>query len=257
MFSIFNAILRTPHLLKPGFSYFNEQRKEYFADKEKLKPLNQFLSLSINGLLGFKYLNSDLDLNNSLLYFRFQEFPLQLYWLMYSISSGAIHPAIREIRFILESWARANYMDEKHPNLSLLQKRDKQSKINFKNYYKKGKIVKEGSVNLLPKNTRESSIKLWDDVNKYSHPDPEELERIDKITSENVEKFLFNYGNKSKEDVIGFLSILTDIFLEITGFNTLLQETNLEWSREIFKNSMNEPVFKKMGEFPDLNRNKE
>ncbi len=246
VFQIYEDFLTLPHLIKAGFAYFDQQRKSYIQDEEKRKPFNHFLALSVNGLLIYKFLSNKKTLIDSLLYFRFQEFPLQMYWLLYSISSGAIHPAIRELRFILESWTRGYYVDQKNPNLTLLDKKEKQEGLKFKNYYSGKKIIREGSVNLLPDSIKKSSINLWSKLNEYSHPDPKELERIEKLSSENIHEALFNYGRPAQEIAFNFLSDLMVIFLELSGFDSLLKKQNLDWHRNLMEEYDDIPVLRKI-----------
>ena len=253
----YNDLLTISPLIQAGFSLFDQQRTSYLQDKEKKKPLNHFLGLSMNGLLCYKLLNANQKLDESLLYFRFQEFPLQIYWLMYSIASGAIHTAIRELRFILESWTRACHVDQKFPGLSLLDKREKQIGLKFNNRYKKKRIIEEGSVNSFPDSIKKISADLWTELNKFSHPDPKELERIDRLNQENIQDFLFNYDKTDQDSVFELLSNLMIIFLELSGFELLLKEPNLDWNFKMIQGFEDLPVFNKLSKYLDYKKENE
>jgi hypothetical protein len=57
---------------------------------------------------------SQFDRSNSLVLFRFIEVNKTLLWLYICILFGAYHPAIRELRYMLESMVQAYYVDTEH-----------------------------------------------------------------------------------------------------------------------------------------------
>ena len=84
--------------------------------------LNQFLIKTIydsrNEIQEYTkvLLNKSLNPNDSLFWFRITEYGIsQPYWLVISICCGSYHQAIREMRFLLESWSQAYYIDQEYP----------------------------------------------------------------------------------------------------------------------------------------------
>ena len=85
-------------------------------------------------------------------------------------------------------------------------------------------------------------------MNEFSHPDPKELERIDRLTEDNVHNILFNYGGTAQRIAFELLSDLMDIYQVLTGFDSFLRQPNLDWSRKMSQDLENIPSLKKLFE---------
>lgn len=214
-------------ILKIGFDKFTSNKEKYFESFENRIAASNYLSTTFMGLYNYeKYLKDQgLDPNASLLHFRFLEYPHQTYWLFNSVSSGAVHAAIREMRFILESWVRGYYIDRKYSNLNLKEKIDKQKGLKFNSYKRKGVLIEEGCVERLLPTLREKVKILWKKLNSFTHPDPSELDRL-KLNS--LKGAIFEFTKTDLKICLDHLKKLLDIFSELSGFDSLIKNPTRE-----------------------------
>ena len=120
-------------LLKSNLNHFLEK---YTQVREKTIR-NHFLEIGalqskgineyqrINGMFQKRMKDLNLETKDSLLLSRLWEYEFRhLHWLIFTTISGMYKEAIMEMRFILESWVQAYYIDLKFSNLSLEGKID-------------------------------------------------------------------------------------------------------------------------------------
>lgn len=117
----------------------------------------------------------ELEKTNSMLILRWAELQNILLWIWINVLYGRYHPAIRELRYILESIIQAYYIDVRHPKADI---------------YCKLEILKEISIfggRLIQKTDlehKEEIKKIYSDLSQYVHGSYEELK--DAIEEGNV-----------------------------------------------------------------------
>ena len=73
----------------------------------------------------------------------------------------------------------------------------------------------------------------------------------------NIKDFLFNYDTTDQDSAFELLSNLMVIFLELSGFELLLKEPNLDWNFKMIKGFEDLPVFKKLSKYLDSKKENE
>ena len=87
----------------------------------QIKGINEYQR--INGLFQQRMMDIGLNIENSLLLSRLWEYLFRhFHWLIFTVISGMYKEAIMEMRFILESWVQAYYIDLNYLELSLNEK---------------------------------------------------------------------------------------------------------------------------------------
>lgn len=110
---------------------------------------------------------SEFEKYNGLLFFRFFELTKQLFWLHFSVLSGAYHQSIRELRYILESAIQAYYIDREHPEAMIGCKLEIIKEID--------KLIGGRLIDRTDLEHKNELKVLYSDLSKYVHGSYEEL----------------------------------------------------------------------------------
>jgi hypothetical protein len=115
----------------------------------------------LDGLVGEKKFES-------LLVFRSFEFLKQMLWVCKCVHSGAYHTAIRELRFIFESFVQAYYVDKEHPDSEMVCKLEiikEMDKLIFGS-----KLIERTDLH-----NKKKLIDLYSELSKYVHSSYEQM----------------------------------------------------------------------------------
>jgi len=188
---------------------------EILADVRKETEQNQKEKVSIwaeyfsNWIDIWRYFDNCLGrekLLNSCLGFRLFQLNKELIWLWLECTSGIYDSAIRNLRYILESFLQAYYVDKEHPNANMECKLEILKEID--------KLVGRRLIeNLELDGKYKKQIRfLYDDLCKFAHPSFKEWQKIieeGKINS----KVTFRYDKDSFEECIKFTDRVMDIIV--------------------------------------------
>ncbi|MDD2679078.1 MAG: hypothetical protein PHS81_04310 [Candidatus Nanoarchaeia archaeon] len=172
----------------------------------------------------------------SLFFYRFLELNKQLLWIYKCVNSGAYHTAIRELRFVFESFIQAHYIDKEHPESEMECKLEIiKDKLIF------GSKLIDNTKNLENKNELK---KLYSELSKYTHSSYEELKipikegKVDTSIIFTYDKELFDkcyiFTNKVMDTIIfvlmSFEKRMIKKIQEDELIKQFLKETNCELS---------------------------
>ena len=107
------------------------------------------------------------DQGASMFFFRFVELQNNIMWILVCILFGRYHPAMRELRYVLESIAQAYYLDSEHPLADMNCKLEITKEIDRKRFTRlldRLDVVEKQKIKL-----------LYSDLSKYVHSTYEEL----------------------------------------------------------------------------------
>jgi hypothetical protein len=153
--------------------------------------------------------NLGLSPSDSLLHVRLWEYLNISRFLVYGISSGHYHQTYREMRFLIDSWAQAYYIDRLYVERSLKEK------INNKELGLYGRhLIQRAFSN--PKYAQELST-FYNALSKYTHGSKEELAKFDKYRYAALgAKIFFDAGvfEECNRNLIGLHGMLM-IMLEV------------------------------------------
>lgn len=181
-----------------------------------------------------------------LLIFRSFELYKQILWVCKCVYSGAYHTAIRELRFIFESFIQAYYVDKEHPDSEMECKLE---------------IIKEidklifGSklINKTDLHNKKRLIELYSDLSKYVHSSYEQMKSA--LKEGKVEPhILFTYDGElfakcyifTDKVMDALVFILMSFENEMIGkiqedkiLTQLLEESNCKLSLNLLREYMN------------------
>ena len=110
---------------------------------------------------------SDNDRHNSMVFFRFLELQYNIMWIYICILFSRYHPAMRELRYSLESMVQAYYLDVEHPKANMQCKLEITKEIDKERF---GSLLDRSDI------VEKHRIKqLYSDLSKYVHSTYEEL----------------------------------------------------------------------------------
>lgn len=165
------TIMKLDDAMKFLLDIFENVRKETEdGEGERVYILGEHYS---NWIDMWKYFDSLLDKGTStesLLSFRLMEINKTLLWLWFSCTSGAYHPAIRELRYTFESFIQAYYIDNEHPDATIQCKLEIIKEID--------RIVGGSLIKKTDLGYKKQLKDLYRDLCKYTHPSYEELKPV-------------------------------------------------------------------------------
>lgn len=123
----------------------------------------------------------------SLFFYRLVELNKQLIWINKSVYSGAYYSAIRELRFIFESFIQAYYIDKEHPDSEMECKLEIIKEIE--------KLVGSRLIDKIDIGNKSKLKKLYSKLCQYIHPSYEGL-RLPVKEGNIVESILFKYNQE-------------------------------------------------------------
>lgn len=163
-------------------------------------------SIQKNGEYRKRIQSINLDYEDSLILYRIAEYGLkQLNGILYNISIGLYHQVIRELRFLLESWVVAIYVDRYYP-LDDLSEKICRNEVNLR-----GKKLFRKAFNF----TNESNLTYQKFINTYKklsrtvHTSKDELERFN--TTERAERMIETMLNYDREQVEYCIELLEEV----------------------------------------------
>lgn len=128
---------------------------------------------------------SEYEQGNSMLVFRLLELQKTLLWLQICASYGAYHQLIRELRFILDSFAQAHYLDKNFQENAILEKLDIVEKEELELFGRK-------LISKLDLNQQDELKRIYGVLSKYEHSTYEEMKSA--IQEGNVDvRILFTF----------------------------------------------------------------
>lgn len=198
--------LITDNLLEVSEKTFkNAEISHYFISIH----YNTFLDLS-----GQFLIDQGTGSGNNLFKFRFIELDKQLQWLYFSIMTGSYHQSIRELRYILESFLQAYYIDKNHPKANMECKLEILKEVELYGF----KLISKNP-DLKRKDKKELNS-LYSQLSKHIHSSYEKLSPIfEKDEFEHNIRFKFN--RRMLEECIKLLQRTIDaIFLLIFLYET-------------------------------------
>lgn len=169
------------------------------------------------------FLDHDPGLEDSLFKFRFFELDKQLQWLYFSIMTGSYHQSIRELRYILESFLQAYYIDKNHSTASMNCKLEVLKEVELYGF----NIISKNP-DLKKKNKKELNS-LYSHLSKHVHSSYEKLSPV--IEKDEFEhNVTFKYNPRMLEECINILQRTMDaifllIFLYETDLSTKMRPT--------------------------------
>ena len=195
-------------------------RKETEDDqKEKVYVWTEHYS---NWIDIWKYFNKHIEKENfinSCFGFRLTQLNKELLWFWLECTSGIYDNAVRDLRYILESFLQAYYVDREHPHASMECKLEILKEID--------KLAGRRLIERLDisKRYQEQIKKLYSELCKWVHPSYKEWQKIIE-EGEIGSKITFNYDKKLFEEC-GELTdrvINTIVFLLMNFCNDLIEE---------------------------------
>lgn len=155
---------------------------------------------------------------NSCLGFRLLELNKELLWLWLECTSGMYDNAVRDLRYILESFLQAYYTDKKHQNASMECKLEILEEIDD---LTGGRLINRLDI---PERYKQRIKTLYSDLCKYVHPSHKEWEKIIK-EGKIRPKLTFEYDKELFEESIEFTDRVIDaiVFL-LMNFSTEMVE---------------------------------
>lgn len=208
-----------------------EVRKETKEkQKEKIFILSEHYS---NWIDIWKYFHGCIgkeNFFNSCLEFRLTQLNKELLWFWLESTSGVYDNAVRDLRYILESFLQAYYTDKEHPNANMECKLEILKEID--------RLFGErliDNLDLSKKYKKQIKI-LYSDLCKYTHPSYKEWKKIIKEGKVSP-KITFVYDKELFEECIGFTDRVIDVivFLLINFCNKMVKEIKKD---EIFLESI-------------------
>ncbi len=195
--------------------------KKYFDEVEeetKQKVGIRFLTWSehYNNWIDFVqplYKNtSKSEQNNSITIFRFVEMGNIILWVWFSVIWGRYHTAIRELRYLFESFLQAYYLDTEHPISDILCKLEILKEIDRE-------LIGNRLIDRLNLKQKDELKKLYQELSKYIHSSYEELKPV--ITEGKVaSRFTFAFDQDLFDKSEEFTNRVADAvyFLILNGF---------------------------------------
>ncbi len=212
---------------------FLDVEKETIEKEEKRYYL--WVEWYSNWIDFFKWFDILTDFNqfDSILFNRLFELNKHLLWICKCVHSGTYHTAIRELRFIFESFVQAYYIDKEHPNSKLECKLEIIKEID--------KLIGGTLINKTNLENKEKLRELYSKLSKYIHASYEEVQEMgnnhNKLISA-YDKELFNkcyiFTNKVMDAIIFLLMSFEKRMIKKIKEDKLmmefLKETNCELS---------------------------
>lgn len=198
---------------KDNFSAVEKETRKKETDEEAFLWLNQY-NTWIDILAKTTVDVSKEDSGNSMLILRLLELQKTLIWLQFSALYGSYRPLMRELRFVLESFLQAYYLDTKCPDIKIEEK---------------FKILDEHEMELfgvkLRKKVKLENIneitKFYHLLSKYEHGSAIELKTA--IIDGNVDERIFFTYNR---ELFSECKDLTNKIIDIAFYLVLLRYPN-------------------------------
>ena len=150
--------------------------------------------------------NYHLLISTSMFFIRFIAIPKQLYWLQFCAWSGAYHPLMRELRFILESCVQAYYIDKEHPDT------ESNCKFEILKEIENQRLIGAKLIEATDLEYKDKIKAIYSSLSKYVHSSPEEMDKIKDVVLQR------NSSNELKEIIsFAFDSNLLDKCIELTN----------------------------------------
>lgn len=195
-------------------------RKETEEDqKEKVYVWSEHYS---NWIDIWKYFNECIgkeNFLNSCVGFRLTQLNKELLWFLLECTSGVYDNANRTLRYVLESFLQAYYVDREHPHATMECKLEILKEIDR---LTGGKLINKLDVD--GKHKHQINI-LYSDLCKFVHPSHEEWQKI--VENGGISsKIAFIYNNKSFEECVELTDRVIDtiVFLLMNFCNDLIEE---------------------------------
>lgn len=160
---------------------------------------------------------SDNDRHNSMVFFRFLELQNNIMWIYICILFGRYHPAIRELRYVLESMAQAFYLDSEHPRTDMNCKLEITKEIDKESF---ARLLDRLEI---PEKQRIKS--LYSDLSKYVHSTYEEL-RPTLEDGKVWERMTFGFEYDMFKKCVEMTNRVLDVvyFLTVMRFSLVIKE---------------------------------
>jgi hypothetical protein len=143
---------------------------------------------------------------SSLFVFRLYELNKQLLWIRKCVYSGAYHTAIRELRFVLESFIQAYYIDKEHL--------DSEMKCKLEIIKEIDKLIGAKLIDNTDLKNKKEMKDLYSELSKYIHSSYEELELL--IKEGKIHTYsAFVYDNKFFSKCYDFTNKVMDSIMFI------------------------------------------
>ena len=144
---------------------------------------------------------------NSCIGFRLTQLNKELLWFWLECTSGAYDNANRSMRYVLESFLQAYYVDIEHPHTSMACKLEILKEIDTVEFAG-SRLIEKLDID----GYKEKIKKLYRDLNKFVHPSHKEWQKI--IEGGDVfSKITFNYDKESFEECVEFTDRVIDIIV--------------------------------------------
>lgn len=143
--------------------------------------------------------------------FQFQGLFKEIYWLQFLFHSGNYPVIYRNLRYLLEQFCQAYYVDKKYPNFSLDDQIQKIKEIEDKKIYG-WNLVESVLCEIFNSNNESIQLKfkpLWDYLNKHVHPSAKQM---DMVAKEDFSSFVTDsFNEKLAKNVLGATNEVFDI----------------------------------------------
>lgn len=159
---------------------------------------------------------------NSCVGFRLIQLNKELLWFLLECTSGAYENANRSLRYVLESFLQAYYVDRKHPRASI------QCKLEILKEIDKltgGKLIENLDIDVKYKGQNGQIKILYSDLCKFVHPSFNEWQKI--VEGGDVSsKITFSYDKESFEECVDLTDRVMDVivFLLMNFSNDLAEK---------------------------------
>lgn len=173
---------------------------------------------------------------NSLLIFRFMEFNKNLLWIQTCVFCGQYYPAIRELRYALESVLKAYYLDKRYPNSEVKFKVEKGDELRNK---KNRRLIGGTLINELnfDGNHKSKLNGLYHELCKYAHPTKDEFKYA--LSGEMDLYMTFSFNQTLFNKCVELTNKVTDVIFFVTfcRFPSIIPEIKND---KILKESLKE-----------------
>lgn len=189
-------------------------------DYSILIDLYNFIAIDLHGPILAEFEDKREKITNSLLYQRYLDISRLFVWAIFCVYSGAYRSAIRELRFIMESFILSYYLDKEYPNLTVWEKMGADipetdwEKFGVDKLYGRKLIIEKARLN-------EEIYHLFKRLSKYVHSSIEELsDLLEWMENEGMVRTSFDYDENLFEKCVGFSIEVIDslIFVLIQAF---------------------------------------
>lgn len=155
-------------LIKDGLSEVQKETEQKVSDKVFTWPehYNNWIDFTQPIIKNV----SEFERKNSFIILRLIEMQNLILWVWFATMCGRYHSAIRELRYILDSFLQAYWLDTNHPDSKLALKFEILSKNEMALYG--GKLIEKLGV---PQDKKEHIKILYRELSKYSHSSVKEL----------------------------------------------------------------------------------